>query len=109
MDLGISGRRAVIGASSGGLGFGAARALVADGVDVVISGRDPARLADAVRELSSLGGGAARGLQADVSTAAGATTFVEEARGLLGGIDILVANSNGPRAGGALDVTIEDF
>jgi 3-oxoacyl-[acyl-carrier protein] reductase len=44
MDLGISGRRAVVCASSKGLGRACAEALLAEGVDVVINGRDPERL-----------------------------------------------------------------
>jgi 3-oxoacyl-[acyl-carrier protein] reductase len=109
MDLGIRGRRAAIGASSGGLGLGSARALVADGVDVVLSGRSAGRLDEAVRDLSALGGGAVHGVEADVSTADGASAFIERAGELLGGIDILVANSGGPKAGGALDVSPTDF
>ena len=100
MDLGIAGRRAAVAAASGGLGLGAARALVADGVDVAICGRDADRLAGAVTELEAIGGGAVHGLQADVSTPEGAGTFVSDAAGVLGGIDILVANAGGPPVGG---------
>ena len=45
MDLGISGRRAIVCASSKGLGRACAEALLAEGVRVVINGRDPERLA----------------------------------------------------------------
>jgi 3-oxoacyl-[acyl-carrier protein] reductase len=100
MDLGIAGRRAAVAASSGGLGLGAARALVADGVHVAICGRDPDRLQRAVAELEAIGGGQVHGLASDVSTVAGAEAFVSEARGALGGIDILVPNAGGPPPGG---------
>ncbi len=100
MDLGIAGRRAAIAASGGGLGGGAARALAADGVDVAICGRDPDRLAAAVAELESVGGGQVHGLHGDVSTTAGAEAFVAQAVGALGGVDILVPNAGGPPAGG---------
>jgi 3-oxoacyl-[acyl-carrier protein] reductase len=100
MDLGIAGRRAAVAAASGGLGLGAARALVADGVDVAICGRDPDRLAGAVAELEAIGGGAVHGLRGDVGTIAGAEAFVAQAAGALGGIDILVANAGGPPVGG---------
>ena len=40
MDLGIAGKRAAVAAASAGLGFGAAAALAAEGVQVVICGRD---------------------------------------------------------------------
>jgi 3-oxoacyl-[acyl-carrier protein] reductase len=100
MDLGISGRRAAVAAASGGLGLGAAKALVADGVDVAICGRDAQRLATAVAELESIGGGNVHGLVGDVGTVAGAEAFVARATEALGGIDILVPNAGGPPPGG---------
>ena len=48
MDFGISGRRAAIAASSGGLGLASARALAAEGVRVALCGRDTERLDAAV-------------------------------------------------------------
>jgi 3-oxoacyl-[acyl-carrier protein] reductase len=100
MDLGIAGRRAAVAAASDGLGLGAARALVADGVDVAICGRNPERLNAAVAALESLGGGRVHGLTADVGTAEGAEGFVAEATEVLGGLDILVPNAGGPPPGG---------
>ncbi|MDB5603048.1 MAG: family oxidoreductase, partial [Xanthobacteraceae bacterium] len=44
MDLGIAGRRAIICASSKGLGRGCAEALAREGVDVVINGRNEAEV-----------------------------------------------------------------
>ena len=96
MDLGIAGRRAAVAAASGGLGLGAARALVADGVDVAICGRDPDRLAGAVAELEALGGGAVHGLAGDVSTVDGRPGLRRaRPRRRSGGIDILVPNAGG--------------
>ena len=100
MDLGIAGRKAAVAAASGGLGLGTARALVADGVDVAVCGRDPDRLAEAVRELEALGTGAVHGLVGDVSTIDGAEAFVRDAAEALGSIDILVPNAGGPPTGG---------
>src|SRR3546814_8336589 len=54
MDLGISGKRAAVAASSAGLGYGAAAALVAEGVTVAICGRDGATLADAAADRKSV-------------------------------------------------------
>ena len=109
MDLGIAGRRAAVAAASGGLGLGAARALVADGVDVAICGRDPDRLAGAVAELEAIGGGPVHGLVGDVSTVEGAEAFVAEATEALGGIDILVPNAGGPPAGGFADTDLSAY
>jgi 3-oxoacyl-[acyl-carrier protein] reductase len=100
MDLGIAGRRAAVAAASDGLGLGAARALVADGVDVAICGRNPERLAGAVHTLAAVDRGAVHGIVADVATVAGAEAFVAEAAQALGGIDILVPNAGGPPPGG---------
>ena len=55
MDLGISGKRAAVAASSSGLGLAAARVLAQDGVRVAICGRDEARLAAATAELGQVG------------------------------------------------------
>ena len=100
MDLGISGRRAAVAAATDGLGLGAARALVADGVDVAICGRNPERLAAAVATLEAIEGGQVHGLVADVGTSAGAERFVVAATDALGGLDILVPNAGGPPPGG---------
>ena len=104
MDLGISGRRAAVAASSAGLGLETAAALSAAGCAVLISGRNPDRLAAAGKLLPG-----AQRLLADVSTPLGAEKFVKEARELLGGIDILVVNSGGPPEGGFGDFEVRDF
>lgn len=98
MDLGIEGRRAVVAASSAGLGLAAARALAGEGARVVINGRDPDRLGEAERALRDEGADVVA-VHADVSTPEGAAAMVVEARDRLGGIDILVANAGGPPAG----------
>jgi len=108
MDLGLSGRRAAVAASSSGLGLAAARALAADGVHVALCGRDAHRLADAVASITEAGGSAV-GLGADVSTVAGATAFVAAAHDALGGVDILVANGGGPPAGTFATTPLEAY
>jgi 3-oxoacyl-[acyl-carrier protein] reductase len=95
MNLGLNGRRAAVAAASAGLGFAAAQALIAEGVQVAICGRDRSRLDDAVAAL----GGGAHAVIADVGTPEGATAFAREAQALLGGIDILVTNAGGPPPG----------
>lgn len=104
MDLGITGKRAAVAAATSGLGLAAARALAADGVHVAICGRERARLDDAVASLRASGGevvgGEVVGIQADVATTEGATSFAEQAAEALGGIDIVVANAGGPPGGG---------
>jgi 3-oxoacyl-[acyl-carrier protein] reductase len=94
MDLGITGRRAAVAASSAGLGLASARALAANGVKVALCGRDPEKLEKAAASIEG-----ALAIGADVSTPDGATGFVEAAAEALGGVDILVANAGGPPAG----------
>jgi 3-oxoacyl-[acyl-carrier protein] reductase len=105
MDLGIAGKRAVIAAASDGLGLAAARCLIADGVTVAICGRDRER----VQHASSSLGPAAVPIVADVSTADGATAFIDAATNALGGIDILVANGGGPPRGTVDDVDLDAY
>jgi 3-oxoacyl-[acyl-carrier protein] reductase len=95
MDLGIAGRRAAVAAASAGLGRATAAALVAEGVQVAICGRDRARIELTAQDL----GERCIPLVCDVSDAAGGARFVAMAREVLGGIDILVTNAGGPPAG----------
>lgn len=95
MDLGLSGRTAAVAAGTAGLGLGTAKALAAEGVKVVVCGRDEARLASALAQI----GHGATGFACDVSTADGGRDFVTRAIAVLGQVDILVANGGGPPAG----------
>ncbi len=92
MDLGISGRRAIVCASSRGLGRGCAMALAEAGVDVVLNGRDPAVLARTADEVASAHGVEVTSVAADVSTAEGQAKLLEACPRP----DILVTNNGGP-------------
>ena len=100
MDLGLKGRTAAVAAGTAGLGLCTAQALAAEGVQVVVCGRDRRRLDDAL----GLIGNGADGFVCDVSTDAGGREFVERAAQILGRVDILVANGGGPPPGGFSDV-----
>jgi 3-oxoacyl-[acyl-carrier protein] reductase len=92
VNLGIAGRTALVCASSRGLGRACAAALVAEGVDVVINGRDAERLATTAAELGALGGGRVRAVAADVETAAGRAALLAACPEP----DMLVTNNAGP-------------
>jgi 3-oxoacyl-[acyl-carrier protein] reductase len=77
------------------LGLASASALANEGVRVAICGRDKGRVDDAVAAI----GHDAVGLVADVSTPAGAMSFVADAIGALGSVDIVVPNAGGPPPG----------
>lgn len=92
MDLGISGRNAIICGSSAGLGRACAEALVAEGVNVVINGRRADVLDATVAALSPWGTGSVIGVAADATSSEGL-------RALLAACpepDILVTNTIGP-------------
>lgn len=104
MDLGIAGRRAVVAASTSGLGLETARALGEAGCEVVVSGRDPDRLAKAAAEVPN-----AHPIRADVATPAGSDELIAAALAELGQIDIVVTNAGGPPPGTFASTPIEDF
>ena len=105
MDLGLQGKRAAVAASSAGLGFASAQALANEGVRVAICSRDESRVKAAAEKIGEL----ATPIVADVSTTAGATSFIEQAIAALGGIDILVANGGGPPTGGFASTSLEAY
>lgn len=92
MNLGIAGRKAIVCASTRGLGYACAEALVKEGVDVVVNGRASDRLADAVATLKAVGCGSVTGVVADVTTADGRAALLAA----LPDPDILVNNNAGP-------------
>ena len=69
MDLGLTGKNALVPASSSGLGKDIAKELLKEGANVVICGRNEERLADAQSELASAGGGKVICRTADLSKA----------------------------------------
>ncbi len=92
MDLGIAGRKAIVCASSRGLGKACARALADAGCEVIINGRDAKTLNTTAGELASLTGAKIIAVVADVAT-------LEGQKALLAACpqpDILVNNNAGP-------------
>jgi 3-oxoacyl-[acyl-carrier protein] reductase len=90
MDLGIANRVALVTGASKGLGFGVARALIAEGATVAISSRSEERIRQAAEQLG------AHPYVHDASDAEAAAGLVEKVSKDLGSLDILVANSGGP-------------
>ena len=103
MDLGISGKVALVTAGTRGIGLGIAHALAAEGVLVAVAARTEVEVK---RVATSLGG---QGIVADLLTEAGAGRAVRETETTLGPIDILV-NNLGVRAGSSwTDTGPEEF
>jgi 3-oxoacyl-[acyl-carrier protein] reductase len=96
MDLGLQGKRAIVCASSKGLGFACARALAGEGAHLVMNGRDPDALDQAAQAIRSEVGGI------EVQTVAGDITDASVRAALVnasGAPDILVNNAGGPPPG----------
>lgn len=105
MDLGISGKRALVLASSRGLGLGIARALANEGAHVLLCGRTAERLQANCDAINAEGRGKADWTQADLSDADFVSHITATVAEKLGGIDILVNNTGGPTPGTAEELT----
>ena len=92
MDLGIKGRRALVCASSRGLGLACAQALAEAGADVVMNGRDAAVLDQEARRLADRTGARVTTIAADLSSGTGRAAVLSAC----GEADILVTNNGGP-------------
>jgi 3-oxoacyl-[acyl-carrier protein] reductase len=105
MDLGISGRRAIVCGASAGLGRGVATALAADGVEVLIAARNSERLEAAAREIGEETGATPNWVAADVTTEAGRASILEACPQP----DILINNAGGPPPGDFRSWSREDW
>ena len=105
MDLGIAGKRAVVCASSKGLGLGCAEALAAAGCNLVMNARGVEALEVSAEAIRASFGVDVVTVAADVSTAEGQAQLVEAA----GDVDILVNNAGGPPPGMWTDWDRDDF
>lgn len=95
MDLQLSGRRALVTGASSGIGEAIAKTLAAEGVRVVVHGRDAART-EAVTAAIRAAGGEAEPALGDLATEAGAEGVADAAQAAFGGVDILVNNAGAP-------------
>ena len=100
MNLGLQGSRALVLASSAGLGRATALALAAEGARVAVCSRDRARVEGAADDIRTETGAEVHAFVADVSVADDLRALVDRAAAALGGLDLLVCNAGGPPAGG---------
>ncbi len=107
MDLGITGKRALVLASSRGLGLGIAKALAAEGANVLLVGRSGDRLAENCKEINAAGKGKADWVWGDLADENFVENMVNAVQEKLGGIDILVNNTGGPTPGTTEDMSAE--
>jgi 3-oxoacyl-[acyl-carrier protein] reductase len=93
MDLGLTGRVALVTGASKGIGRAIAAELVAEGASVAVSSRSEERIAAAAEELG------ATGFVWDTTDLDGAGRLLRDVEGRLGPIEVLVCNTGGPPAG----------
>ncbi|MGH1454671.1 MAG: SDR family oxidoreductase [Paracoccaceae bacterium] len=105
MDLGIKGKRALVCASSKGLGLGCAEALAAAGVDIVMNARTAGPLEAAAEAIRAAHGVNVVTVAADIVSPEGRARVLEAA----GAVDILVTNAGGPPPGKWSDWSRDDF
>jgi len=101
MDLGISGKTALVTGGTSGIGLAIARRLGEEGCRVAICGRDRGKLDGALAQLKPID---AKGFLADICVPDDVTRLVAETVKALGGIDIVVSNAGTHIAGSINDV-----
>jgi 3-oxoacyl-[acyl-carrier protein] reductase len=105
MDLGLEGRVALVMAASKGLGRAVAASLAREGARVAIASRSRERLDEAATSIE----GDVSAFVADTSDLDRLAELPGEVEAALGPVDVLVANTGGPPAGGALDQDVEEW
>jgi 3-oxoacyl-[acyl-carrier protein] reductase len=105
MDLGLRGKRALVCASSKGLGLGCARALAEAGVDLVMNARGAEALEAAAAAIREEFGVEVTTVAADITSEEGRAAVLEAASA----VDILVNNAGGPPPGMWTDWDRADF
>jgi 3-oxoacyl-[acyl-carrier protein] reductase len=109
VDLGLSGKVAVVGASSKGLGKASALALAREGARVTICARTREELEAAAEQIRRETGTEVLAVPADLTDAAAIKGVVAATIERFGRVDVLVNNSGGPRPGKFADLTDDDW
>lgn len=108
MNISLKGKKALVGGSSKGIGEAIARQLAASGASVTLMARNEARMKTIVSELDTEQGQHHQYLVIDFSDFEGfktnLTSYFKNNT-----VDILVNNTQGPQAGGALEKNVDDY
>lgn len=109
MDLGLTGKVAIVAAASKGLGRAVALELAREGADLAICSRDEARIRDAASAIRETTGRSVVGEAVDVSDPTAVREFVQRVRERFGTVHILVTNAGGPPAGNFDQIQEKDW
>lgn len=104
MDLGLSGKKAVVLASSRGLGRASAEALASEGCEVAICSRNGEEVGRTAEEIAQRHQVSVHGRECDVSDPHSLGRFLDWAVGALGDLHVLVNNCGGPAPGDFEDI-----
>lgn len=104
MDLNLQGKKVVVAGASSGIGFAVAQNFIQEGAKVAICSSHPEKLALAAGRM-----GAAAFFSLDLDLPGSGTKLIQLAKEALGGIDILVTNTGGPKAGLFQGLTLDDW
>ncbi|MEM9646893.1 MAG: SDR family oxidoreductase [Bacteroidota bacterium] len=108
MNISLSGKKALIGGSSKGIGEAIARQLAASGASVILMARNISQMKQILEELDTSQGQQHQYLAVDFSNFEGFRSAISDFFGN-NTIDILVNNTQGPKAGGPLEKTVGDY
>jgi len=109
MELGLSGKTALVTGASEGIGMAIAHQLAEEGVRVAICARTASKLKETAGEIARATGMDIVPIPADLRSLAGCQGFVEQAADQLGGIDILVNNAGASAFGAFVDLPDDAF
>lgn len=113
MELGLSGRRAVVTGGTKGIGRAVVNELLAEGASVALCARHADEVKEAEAQLrdahADADGRRVFGFTADVTNAEEVSRLVEEAASALGGIDVLVNNAGGAHPGNFESLSDDDW
>jgi 3-oxoacyl-[acyl-carrier protein] reductase len=99
LDLNLTGKVALVVASSQGLGKAVAEQLVKEGTNVMLTSRSSDNLKAVAEELTALGGGKVSYHVADITSTEDIQSLVKATHNAFGKIDILINNAGGPPGG----------
>jgi 3-oxoacyl-[acyl-carrier protein] reductase len=109
VDLRIRGKVALVTGASSGLGEAVALALAAEGVKLAVAARRTDKLQAVADAAKNAGATDARAFECDLTNPASIDALIADVQAAFGGVDILVANSGGPKPGTMTQLSMGDW
>jgi len=104
MNLNLKEKRVVVAGASSGIGFAIAKSFVEEGARVAICSGNPQKLESAAKEIK-----AEAFFPLDLDQSGGGTQLIRLAKEALGGIDVLITNTGGPKGASFQSLSLEDW